>query len=101
MKKLILALALMAGAFSVYAETDERNDTLSVNNDKIVKVIEKESVTSKGKKSVKYYFLYDGELVPASKMTVEHYKLAKEYGARCALAMVVYSKNKRKRIILN
>lgn len=99
MKKIILALALIAGAFSAHAETAERNDTIKVEHSKIEKLIEKPYNTSKGKESVKYYFIYEGELIPASKSVAEEYKLAKQYGAKCELSLVVYSKNKRKRII--
>lgn len=74
-------------------------DTLRVDNTLITKVIEYPTTTSAGKKTTKYYFIYKGELVNASKTVVEKYKLAKQFGANCALAIVIGKTNKR--IILN
>lgn len=101
MKKLILALALIAGVLTASAKDAAQNDTITVDNAKIAKVIEDKTTNSKGKAVVKYYFLYDGELISTSKPVVEVYNLAKQYGAKCALAMVVNRETKRKRIIRN
>lgn len=102
MKKLILALALVAGALTASAKTDPAlNDTIAVNNSKIERVVEDKSTNSNGKTVVKYYFLYDRQLIPTSKPVVEVYNLAKQYGAECALALVVNRETKRKRIIRN
>lgn len=75
------------------------NDTLKVDNNAITKVIEAPTTNSKGKATTKYYFIYKGELVNTSKTVVTKYKLAKQYNANCALALVVSRTNKR--IILN
>lgn len=82
---------------NVAAET--KADTLKVDNAQITKVIEAETTTSKGTKTIKYYFIYKGELVNTSKTVVTKYKLAKQFGANCALAIIINKTNKR--IILN
>lgn len=101
MKKLILALALIAGALTASAKGTAQNDTIAVDNAKIERVVENKTTNSKGKAMVKYYFIYGGELVPTSKLVVEVYNLAKQYGANCALAVVINKETKRKRIIRN
>lgn len=75
------------------------NDTIRVNNANISKVIVDNTVNTKGKKVVKYYFIYNGELVSTSKTVIDNYNLCKKYGAKCALALV--KSNSRKRIILD
>lgn len=101
MRKFILALALVAGALTTSAKSDAKNDTITVDNAKIERVIEDTTTNSKGKTVVKYYFLYDHQLISTSKPVVEVYNLAKQYGAECALAMVINRETKRKRIIRN
>lgn len=101
MKKIILALALMAGALTASAKSKAVNDTISVNNSKIERVVESKATNSKGKEVVKYYFVYDHQLISTSKSVVEVYCLAKQCGANCALAMVINRKTKHKRIIRN
>lgn len=75
------------------------SDTLRVDNTKITKVIEYPTTNSKGNKTTKYYFIYKGELIKTSKTVVEKYKLAKQFGANCALVIIKNKTNKR--IILN
>lgn len=101
MKRIILALALLGGSLSVCAQSEAKNDTIAVVNAKIQRMIQDETTSSKGKKVVKYYVLYDGKLVPTSKSVVEAYNLCAKYKAECALAMVISKKTHRKRIILN
>lgn len=101
MKKLILALAILLGGLTASAKTEVKNDTITVENSKIERVIEDKTTNSKGKTVVKYYFLYDHQLISTSKPVVEVYNLAKQYGAECALAMVVNRETQRKRIIRN
>lgn len=73
-----------------------KSDTLAVNNNLITKVIKHNITTSKGKPVVKYYFVYNGNLVSTSKTVVDKYELAKAYGVRIALIII-----KNKRICLN
>lgn len=73
-----------------------KNDTIAVNSNLITKVIKHNTTTSKGKPVVKYYFVYNGNLVSTTKTVVEKYELAKAYGVRIALIMI-----KNKRIALN
>lgn len=101
MKKFILALAIFIGGLTASAKSDAPSDTIKVDNAKIERVIEDKTTNSKGKTVVKYYFLYDHQLILTSKPVVEVYKLAKQYGAECALAMVINRETKRKRIIRN
>lgn len=101
MKRILFAVALMVGGASIYAQTDAKNDTLVVVNEKIKSVIQDETINSNGKKVVKYYILYAGELVQTSKNVAEKYRLCQKHGAKCALAIVKNKKTNRKRIILN
>lgn len=104
MKRFIASLLIMTGALAAAAKTPAapaQNDTISVNSDKIERVVEHKTTNSKGKEVTKYYMLYEQELIPAAKTTVEAYNLAKQYGARCALVLVVNKKTNRKRIIKN
>ena len=84
---------LMCISINSYAA---KNDTLAVNNNLITKVIKHNTTTSKGKPIVKYYFVYNGNLVSTTKTVVEKYELAKAYGVRIALIII-----KNKRIALN
>lgn len=101
MKRIILAIALLAGGISAYAQSEVKNDTVTVVNTKIQRIIQDETTSTKGKKVVKYYVLYDGKLVQTSKSVVEAYNLCKKYNAECALAMVINRKTNKKRIILD
>lgn len=101
MKKIILTMFLAIAAMSACAANEVKNDTIPVNNSKIVKIVEDESVNSKGNKVTKFYFLYDGELISASRHVVESHNLCKKHGVKCALVVVVNKKTNRKRIILN
>lgn len=101
MKRIILALALLAGGISAYAESGVKNDTVAIENTKIQRMVQDETTNSKGKKVVKYYVLYGNELVKTSKSVVEAYNLCKKYNAKCALAMVINRKTNKKRIILD
>lgn len=101
MKKIILTLVLAVAAISAYAADEVKNDTIPVNNSEIVKIVEDESVNSKGHKVTKFYFMYGGELIQASRHVIETYNLCKKHEARCHLAVVINKKNNRKRIILN
>ena len=73
-----------------------KSDTLAVNNSLITKVIRHKTTTSKGKPTIKYYFVYNGNLVSTTKTVVDKYELAKAYGVRIALIII-----KNKRIALN
>lgn len=102
MKAFLITLIMITGALSVYAGNNGvKNDTIPVNNSQIVKIVEDETVNSKGNKTTKFYFLYGGELIQASRHVVESYNLCKKYDAKCSLAVVVNKKTNRKRIILN
>ena len=73
-----------------------KSDTLAVNNSLITKVIRHKTTTTKGKPTIKYYFVYNGNLVSTTKTVVDKYELAKAYGVRIALIII-----KNKRIALN
>ena len=90
---------IMCLCFVLNVNAASVSDTLRVDNTKITKVIEYPTTNSKGNKTIKYYFIYKGELVNTSKTVVEKYKLAKQFGANCAL-VIINGKNS-KRIVLN
>ena len=73
-----------------------KSDTIAVNNSLITKVIRHKTTTAKGKPIIKYYFVYNGNLVSTTKTVVDKYELAKAYGVRIALIII-----KNKRIALN
>lgn len=73
-----------------------KSDTIAVNNSLITKVIRHKTTTTKGKPTIKYYFVYNGNLVSTTKTVVDKYELAKAYGVRIALIII-----KNKRIALN
>lgn len=84
---------LMCISINCYAA---KSDTLSVDNNLITKVIKHKTTTTKGKPIIKYYFVYNGNLVSTTKTVVDKYELAKAYGVRIALIII-----KNKRIGLN
>ncbi len=90
---------LMCICFITNINAANTSDTLRVDNSQITKVIEYPTTNSKGNKTIKYYFIYKGELVNTSKTVVDKYKLAKQFGANCAL-VIINGKNS-KRIVLN
>lgn len=71
-------------------------DTLAVNNNLITKVIKHKTTNTKGKEVIKYYFVYNGNLISTSKTVVDKYELAKSYGVRIALIII-----KNRKIALN
>ena len=101
MRQIMLALALLVGSLSAYAESEAKNDTVTVVNSKIQKIVCDTIVNSKGKEVVKYYVIYGCNLVPTSKSVYEAYNVCKKYNAECALVMVINKKTNKKRIILN
>lgn len=99
--EVIKLIVLITFVFSVEVlNAENKPDTLKVDNAKITKVIEDVTINNKGNKVTKYYFIYNGELVNTSKTVVAKYKIAKQYGANCALAIIIKGKG-IKRIILD
>lgn len=92
MKKIIFIVMLFMST-TAFAAT--KADTVMVDNSKITNVVRHNGTTSTGKPSIKYYFVYDGELIPTNNTTVGKYELAKQYKAKCPLAMVIRGRNKR------
>ena len=90
---------IMCLCFILNVNAASVSDTLRVDNTKITKVIEYPTTNTKSNKTIKYYFIYKGELIKTSKTVVEKYKLAKQFGANCAL-VIINGKNS-KRIVLN
>jgi hypothetical protein len=101
MRKSIVALIFLISAFCIQARTTAQNDTVTVHNELIERVVSDTTVNSNGKTVVKWYMLYQHQLIPTSKSTVEVYNLCKQYGAECALAMVINRNTGKKRIIRN
>lgn len=99
MKKLIILMLMFMTTITSFSAT--KSDTIKVDNTKIENVIEHKTTNTKGNPVVKYYFIYNRELIPTSKTVVDKYKLAKAYKADCALAMIINRNNKHKRIVLN
>ena len=89
----IVGMLMCITSINCYAA---KSDTLAVNNNLITKVIKHKTTTTKGKPIIKYYFVYNGNLVSTSKTVVDKYELAKAYGVRIALIII-----KNKRIALN
>ncbi len=89
----IIGILMCISSINCYAA---KNDTLAVDNNLIAKVIKHKTTTTKGKQIIKYYFVYNGNLVSTTKNVVDKYELAKAYGVRIALIII-----KNKRIALN
>lgn len=89
----IIGMLMCISSINCYAA---KSDTLAVNNNLITKVIKHKTTTTKGKPIIKYYFVYNGNLVSTSKNVIDKYELAKAYGVRIALIII-----KNKRIALN
>lgn len=97
----LLAVAMMALSTSYAAQP---NDTVSVDQNDVKRWIQSESTNAKGAKVVKYYCVWNDELVSTSKGVYEKAMLCKKYGVRCALICIgKKSKGKfsPKRIALN
>lgn len=98
-KSNVVKIALLMFFFTFAVLATKAADTLSVDMSHITEVIADTTLTAKGSKTVKYYFIYNGELISTSKTVVEKYFLCKKYRAKLALALV--DNKGRKRIILN
>lgn len=94
MKKLLF-IVFVAFTINVNAQ-----DTISVSNNNITKLIVDKTINSKGKPTNKYYCIYDGELVNTNKTVYERINLSKKYNAKIKL-ILVRSKTGIKTIKLN
>lgn len=100
-KKCLMAAAFILSAICTEAKEPTQNDTIQMKNSEAIKIVEDESVNSKGQKVTKFYVLYEGELIKTSRNVVEAYNLCKKHGAKCHLAIVINKKNNHKRVIRN
>lgn len=91
MKKLFITAVIACATLSLSAATPK--DTIVVNNGEITKWIESESTNAKGKKTMKYYVIYKGELVVTNKASFEKQKLVQKHGAKLK-AIAIGSKDK-------
>lgn len=89
MKKIIFILMLFVSCV-MYA-----NDTIRIDNTKIREVVEHKTTNSKGNPTVKYYIVYNDELISTSKTVVDKINLSKRYRTKCSLCVIVRGKNKR------
>ncbi len=96
-----MVAALTLTALCAQAKEPAQNDTIPMKNSEAIKIVEDESVNSKGQKVTKFYMLYEGELIKTSRNVVEAYNLCKKHGAKCHLAIVINKKNNHKRVIRN
>lgn len=90
MKRFFITAVIACAALSMSAAT---KDTLVVNNGDITNWIESESTNAKGKKVMKYYVIYKGELVATNKASFERQKLVKKHGAKLK-AIAIGTKDK-------
>lgn len=93
MKKIMFIIVMLIVTITSYAATPA--DTILIDNSKITQVVRHNGTTTKGTPSIKYYFVYDGELIATNNTTVGKYELAKQYKAKCPLAMIIKGRNKR------
>ena len=100
MKKIIITIAIAAAQLAAAAATDK--DTVSIDMNKIERIVKNETTTAKGKPTVKYYSIVGGTLVTTSKTVAEKIELCKKFHAKCALSAVRNRKTKAViRIILD
>lgn len=95
MKKLLFISLFILSIININAQ-----DTISVNQNQITKLIVDKTVNSKGKPTNKYYCIYEGELINTNKTTYERINLSKKYNAKIKL-ILVRSKTGIKSIKLN
>lgn len=86
MKKSIFSL--LFGMIALGCQAASPNDTIAINQMEIKKWIEHETTNTKGAKVIKYYCIYNGQLVPTSKNVCEKAKLCEKFGAKCALICI-------------
>ena len=85
MKKIIF-MALLFVNMNIYAA--DKTDTIKVDNTKIETLIRDNTTNSKGKPVTKYYFIYNKELVPTNKTTVERFDLCNRHKVKCNLRLI-------------
>lgn len=86
MKKVIISFVLFMLSFNVFAA--DKADTIKVDNMKLTKTITDNTVNSKGKPVVKYYFIYNGEIIPTNKTTIDRYNLCAKHKVKCNLRAI-------------
>lgn len=96
-----MVAALTLTALCAQAKEPAQNDTIPMKNSEAIKIVEDESLNSKGEKVQKFYVIYEGELIKTTRNVVEDYNLCKKHGVKCHLAIVINKKNNRKRVIRN
>lgn len=89
-----IAVVCTAIFLAVYSYAAEPKDTI-VFNGNITQIVEDTQISTKGKKTTKYYFLVNSYLIPTTKSTVEKYRLCKKYNAKCPLYSIVSKKTKQ------
>lgn len=87
MKKVIISFVLFMLSFNVFA-ADKATDTIKVDNMKLAQTITDNTVNSKGKPVVKYYFIYNGEIIPTNKTTIDRFNLCAKYKVKCNLRAI-------------
>lgn len=85
MKKVIISFVLFILSFNVFAADA---DTIKVDNMKLTKTITDNTVNSKGKPVVKYYFIYNGEIIPTNKTTIDRFNLCVKHKVKCNLRAI-------------
>ena len=75
-------------------------DTISINQTSITRWITDSTKTTKGNTIIKYYCIYNGQLISTTKTTLQNVALCEKYKAKCALILIT-SKTGKKRIICN
>ena len=100
MKKMIIFAVLSLVMATANAAGKATVDTVACNNTLIREWITDVQVNEQGKKSTKYYVIYDGRLVSTSKTVIDKVKLCQKHNISIALACVRRNK-KVTRIILD
>lgn len=86
MKKVIISFVLFMLSFNVFAA--DKADTIKVDNMKLTQTITDNTVNSKGKSVVKYYFIYNGEIIPTNKTTIDRFNLCAKHKVKCNLRAI-------------
>ena len=92
MKKIIVTFLL---CLTVGVSMAAERDTVGISSDVITRFVEHPSVSSKGKKYIKYFAIVNNELVPVSKSVYEAVTLSREYGTKCTLIAIRDKKTKK------
>lgn len=98
MKKILLTFVVMLATSSVFASSSA--DTILINSSDVSKIVYDTITTSKGKQSIKYYFIYKNKLISTNKSSIQTLSLCKRHDLECPLVLITSTTGKKRIIAL-